>query len=214
MKDIAVFGIGGLGREAMAVIRCINRDRPTYNIRGFFDDARPTESLVNGYPYLGTIEEVNAWPTELCLVLAFGYPATKQAVLSKITNPRISYPTIIHPSALISDDRNVSIGRGCIIEACCSLTCNIVIEDFVLLNPDCTIGHDVHIRQFSALMPAVNISGEVLIDEGVYLGTGAKVINQKTIGRWTTIGAGAVVVRDIPAHATAVGVPAKVIKQQ
>jgi serine acetyltransferase len=33
-----------------------------------------------------------------------------------------------------------------------------------------------------------------------------------TIGRHATIGAGAVVIRDIPAHATAVGVPAKVVK--
>ena len=43
-------------------------------------------------------------------------------------------------------------------------------------------------------------------------GTGAAIIQGITIGEWTIIGAGAVVVDDIPANVTAVGIPAKVIK--
>ena len=62
-------------------------------------------------------------------------------------------------------------------------------------------------------MPSCNISGEVIVEEGVYCGTGVKIINQIQIGEYSTIGAGAVVVSNLPAHCTAVGVPAKVIKQ-
>lgn len=65
-------------------------------------------------------------------------------------------------------------------------------------------------------MPSVNISGEVTIGEGVYVGTGAKIINQLEIGEYAIVGvgAGAVVCQTLPAHCTAVVVPAKVMKIQ
>jgi acetyltransferase EpsM len=60
----------------------------------------------------------------------------------------------------------------------------------------------------------VNISGSVEIAEGCLLGTKATVLQGKKIGSWTTVGAGTVVTRDLPANCTAVGIPAKVIKQR
>ena len=54
-------------------------------------------------------------------------------------------------------------------------------------------------------MPIIN-------KEGVYVGTGAKIINQLEIGEYTIVGAGAVVAKTLPAHCTAVGIPAKPIK--
>jgi acetyltransferase-like isoleucine patch superfamily enzyme len=51
-------------------------------------------------------------------------------------------------------------------------------------------------------------------EDGVYVGTGAKIINQLEIGEYTIVGAGAVVSKTLPAHCTAVGVPAKAIKIQ
>jgi serine O-acetyltransferase len=45
----------------------------------------------------------------------------------------------------------------------------------------------------------------------VLVGVGAKVLGAITIGDGARIGGGAVVLRDVPPHATAVGVPAKVV---
>ncbi len=39
------------------------------------------------------------------------------------------------------------------------------------------------------------------------------VIPQRTVGAWSVIGAGSVGTKDNPAYATAVGVPARVIRQ-
>ena len=52
----------------------------------------------------------------------------------------------------------------------------------------------------------------LVINNGCDIGTKATIIPGITIGEWSIIGAGAVVVRDIPPHCTAVGVPAKPIK--
>jgi serine O-acetyltransferase len=50
------------------------------------------------------------------------------------------------------------------------------------------------------------------LGDGVFLGAGAKVLGPVTIGDGARIGANAVVVRDVPAYATAVGVPARVVR--
>lgn len=212
MKDIAIFGVGGFGREVLTLIEDINKTKPTYKIVGFFDDGHEKGEMVNGYPVLGKTQELNQWPTELSVAISIGNPEVKKRVIDKISNPNVNYPTLIHPNVIIGDSDYVKIGKGCIICAGNIITTNIEIGNFVILNLGCTVGHDTIIKDFAAFMPSCNISGEVLIEEGVYCGTGVKIINQTSIGEYATIGAGAVVTKPIPGHCTAVGVPAKVLK--
>jgi sugar O-acyltransferase (sialic acid O-acetyltransferase NeuD family) len=119
---------------------------------------------------------------------------------------------LIHPSVIIGNAKYVSIGEGSIICAGTIMTTNISIGRHVILNLACTIGHESTIDDYSAFMPTCSISGEVTIGKCTYWGTGAKIINRCHVGDNVTIGAGAVVIRDLPPGATAVGVPAKVIK--
>lgn len=212
MKDIAIFGVGGFGREVLTLVHDINKVAPTYNIIGFFDDGHECGEMVNGYPVLGKTEDLNHWPTELCLAIAVGNPQIKRQIIQKITNPKLSFPTLIHPTVIIGDQAFVKIGDGCIICAACILTTNIQLGDFIILNLACTVGHDCVIGDYVSVMPSVNISGEVVMEEEVYVGTGAKIINQLSIGRASKIGAGAVVIKSLPENCTAVGVPAVVIK--
>ena len=212
MKDIAIFGVGGFGREVLALIKDINKIEQSWNIIGFFDDGYEKGIMVNGYPNLGKTEDLNVWPTPISLAVSIGSPVIKKNILDKITNPLVEYPTLIHPSVWIGDNEFVEIGKGGIICAGVMITTNVQIRDFVILNLQCTVGHDTIIKDYAAFMPSVNISGEVIIGEGVYVGTGAKIINQLQIGDYTIVGAGAVVSKSLPAHCTAVGVPAKPIK--
>jgi sugar O-acyltransferase (sialic acid O-acetyltransferase NeuD family) len=210
--EIAIFGAGGFGREVKTIIDAINKTSiKKYNFIGFFDDGIDVNTQINNFPVLGGVKELNSWKSELALVIAIGAPAIKTTILSKIINPKINYPTIIHPKASISNDF-VTIGNGCVICEGTIITCNIEIGDFVILNLLCTVGHDSIIGDYCAFMPSVNISGEVNIKNGVYVGTGAKIINQLEIGANTIVGAGAVVSKSLPNNCTAVGIPAKPIK--
>ena len=38
MKDIAIYGAGGFGREVACLLRRINEQAPKWNLIGFFDD--------------------------------------------------------------------------------------------------------------------------------------------------------------------------------
>lgn len=212
MKDIAIFGVGGFGREVLTLIQDINQYEKRWNIIGFFDDAHNRGEIINGFPVLGKLSDLNNWESELAIVVAIGNPTIKQKIVNKIDNSNITFPTLIHPSVIIGDKEFVKIGKGCIICAANILTTNIEVQDFVILNLTCTVGHDTIIGEYSAFMPSCNISGEVNIGNGVYCGTGVKIINQVSIGDNSIIGAGAVVTSNQPANCTIVGIPAKVIK--
>lgn len=78
-----------------------------------------------------------------------------------------------------------------------------------IVNPDTIIGNNVTLAQF------VNIGSSngkaAFIGDCVFIHPMTCIVNDVTIGKNVTIGAGAVVNKDIPDNATAVGVPAKVI---
>ncbi len=211
MQDIVIIGAGGFGREVKTLIDAINKNNKIYNFLGFYDDGIEKGTTVNNFPVLGNVSDLNEVSNKLCVALGLGDPATKSKMISTLSNFNLSFPTLIHPNVIITDDE-VTVGDGCIICAGTIITCNIKIENYVTLNLLCTVGHDTFIANFASFMPSVNISGEVIIEEKVYVGTGAKIINQLTIGKSTIVGAGAVVSKSLPEHCTAVGIPAKPIK--
>jgi serine O-acetyltransferase len=75
----------------------------------------------------------------------------------------------------------------------------------VVIHPDADIGPNCLFLQQVTVVAGVKIGGHVDI------GAGAKVIRPVTIGDHAKIGANAVVLCDIPAGATVVGVPARVV---
>jgi serine O-acetyltransferase len=74
------------------------------------------------------------------------------------------------------------------------------------------IGDDVHIRHNTTLGVARrNEPGLPIIGNRVDIGVGACVLGAVTVGDGAMIGANSVVVHDVPAEATAVGAPARVV---
>ena len=211
MKNIAIFGAGGFGREVEWLIEEINIAGGEWNFIGFFDDDFSHVKHIDSRFFLGGVKELNDYPMELHIVFAIGNPLVKRKIIQQINNSNLKYPVLIHPNVAFGK-RNVSIGEGSIICAGCIITIDINIGKHVILNLSCTVGHDSIIGDYSSFMPTVNISGEVVLGACVYVGTGAKIINQLEIGESTIVGAGAVVAKTLPAKCTAVGIPAKPIK--
>ena len=98
------------------------------------------------------------------------------------------------------------------------------ISKFVALSPDLNLPHpngivihqDVTVGHSCMIMQQVTIGqladGRVpVIGNGVYIGAGAKILGSIVINDNAVIGANAVVLIDVPAGKTAVGVPAKIL---
>jgi serine O-acetyltransferase len=52
------------------------------------------------------------------------------------------------------------------------------------------------------------------LEAGVVIGAGAKVLGPIVVGAGAKIGSNAVVVKDVPANATAVGIPARILEEE
>lgn len=194
MKDIAIYGAGGFGREVACLINRINEEAPTWNLVGFFDDNPKLKGQMISHfgPCLGGMDELNAYTKEISLTLPIGNPKIVKNLVEKIHNPRVSYPNLIRPGFQVSDLESFSIGKGNIIQSNCSASCGVSIGDFNVLNGAIVLGHDVKVGSYNTFMPAVRISGEVKIGSCNFFGVGSIVLQQIKIGDNIRLGAGSV----------------------
>ncbi|WP_211472323.1 acetyltransferase [Collimonas humicola] len=213
MKNIVIFGTGGLAREVHQIVEDINGSAPAWKFLGFLDGNVANHGKeVHGSPVFGGVE----WLTQtdaadVYVVVAIGNPVSKRKIIESIKQQSDAhFATLVHPRAWVGSF--VDIGQGSIICAGALITTDIKIGEYVIVNIGSTIGHDACIDDFVTIAPTVNVSGSVHVGQGTDLGTGSTVIQGCSIGEWSIVGAGAVVVKNIDANVTAVGAPAKAIK--
>mgnify|MGYP004465893969 FL=1 len=211
MKKIVIFGAGGLGREVQWLIERINERKVSWEMMGYIDDGMDKGTIINGYKVLGGTDFLKQYNEPIYVVCAIGSATTRKRIVEEISGLEMVYfPNLIDPSVKMSDF--VQLGKGNIICAGTILTVNIRIEDFCIINLDCTIGHDDILDSFVTIYPSVNISGNVHIGRCSELGTGTQIIQGIKIKEDSIIGAGSVVVKDLEESGTYVGAPVKIIK--
>ncbi len=205
MNKLVIIGAGGFGREVAWLVERINNAKPTWELLGFIENTPDLQgSVIGGYPVIGDDTWLKKNSNDLYAVCAIGTAETRKKIIEKYDD--VKFATLIDPSVILSN--KITLGDSCIICAGSILTVDITIGSHVIINLDCTIGHDAVLKDFVTLYPSVNISGKAIIGECVELGTGSQIIQGLTVGDHTIIGAASVVVKDIPAHCTAVGCPA------
>ncbi len=101
----------------------------------------------------------------------------------------------VHPGARIGEGLFIDHGTG------------------VVIGETAVIGDDCHLTQGVTLGGTSNRRERrhPTLGNGVVVGAGAKLLGAITIGDHARIGAGSVVVTNVPAYATVVGVPGKVV---
>ncbi len=213
MKDIAIFGAGGFGREIASLLRLINHDEPKWNIVGFFDDNQSLWGMDVCYGLvLGGMEALNNWGKPLSLVIAIGVPKTLKVVSEKIKNPIIDYPNIVAPSVTFLDKESINMGKGNIICSSCLISCNVTMGNFNILNGFIPVGHDTVIGNYNVIMPSTNISGGVRIGDENFMGVKSTILQNTKIGNDVRVGAGSVVIRNTKDGNLYMGNPATIVK--
>lgn len=214
MRDIAIYGAGGFGREIACLINRINEssEHPIWSFIGYFDDGVcPTNDFPYG-PVIGDINVLNSWETPLDICIAIGSPHIIEKIVNKIINPKIDFPNIIGPDNIFLDEKSFNLGKGNIICSGCLFSCNTTIGNFNQFNNHITIGHDSHIGNFNSFMPGVRISGEVSIGNRNFWGFNSGILQQKNVGDDVIVGAGSILLRKPKDGCTYVGVPATIVK--
>ncbi len=215
MKDIAIFGAGGLSKEIASLIGRINKDLENkWNLIGFFDDDINLwgHDISHFGKVLGGMDELNAWNTSLDIVIAIGSPNALRKVRQRITNNNVHFPNIISPDFMVVDKDTFNIGEGNIIQGGCCVSNDVAIGSYNLINGDVVMGHDSKVGNYNVIMPDIRISGEVTIGDNNLLGVGSIIIQQISVGYNVHLGAGAVLMTKPKDGCTYIGNPAKLFK--
>ncbi|MFC6177211.1 DapH/DapD/GlmU-related protein [Companilactobacillus huachuanensis] len=157
----------------------------------------------------GEIDRCN----DICFDINATRPSNREGILkleNELLNNQMKNGTFFTPPMYIDCANRVFIGKN--VYANHNLTMmsvgTITIDDGVMMGPGVGLFTDNHepnnIRTIS--------TKEIHIKKNAWLGARVNVAPGVTIGENSIIGTGAVVTRDIPDNAVAVGVPAKVIK--
>lgn len=208
MKEIVIFGAGGLGKEVLELIREINKKSDLWSVVGFFDDYLPKGSLVNGISVLGGLDDLLCSPIKN-VVVALGDSKVRSQIINSLNGLK-HLPKIVHPTAVLPEG-TLSLGKGVIVGANVFVSVNTSIGDGVLLNVGCSIGHDVEIGNFCTINPGARVSGNVIIRNFVFIGVGAILNNKIVIVDEVRIGAGSVVLKSVDKKSTLFGNPARIM---
>ncbi len=93
----------------------------------------------------------------------------------------------------------------------------VIIGDYVMMGPNCTIytqNHSFERTDIPMCMQGVSDEKVVIIEDDVWIGGNATILPGVTIGKGSIIGACSVVAKSIPEYSIVVGNPARIIKNR
>ncbi len=205
MRDLAIVGCGGHGRETLDIVMAINEVSPTWRFAGFVDDdPRHLDRLERrGVGVIGPVASVRDAGHHY--VIGIGASPVRARLDGELGDAEAA--TLVHPAATVASDNR--LGPGTLVAAGARITTNVTLGRHVHLNVNAVVSHDCVVGDHATLSPGVHVNGAVEIGHRAFLGTGAIVLPGVRVGDDAIVGAGAVVTRDVDAGAAVVGVPAR-----
>lgn len=213
-RKLFLFPFGGNAREALRSIFEINRINREWEIAGFLDD----DSLTHGQQCCGIMvvggrELLNTFPEAMLLAVP-GNPQNfrnRDKIIASLEIKPERFASIIHPSVDCSND--AKIGFNTLIMANSVISCGVSIGNHCIILPNTVVSHDSTVADYCCLGSNISVSGSVGIGERCYIGSGSRMREHVTIGAGTLVGLGSNVVSDLPSGVTAIGNPARVVRE-
>lgn len=200
-KEIIIVGAGMNG----LVVKNILAQDKNNQIIGFLDNFK------KGKDILGKIKDFKKFKGKnRYFFVSLGDNKLRKSLFMELKKNRANFINAIHPTAYIETD--VVLGKNVMIGALSYINVNSVIGDNTFINNGCVIEHDNLIKNHCHIAPGAIIGGRVKIGHTSFIGLGTRINDRITIGNNVIIGSGAVVINNIKSNATAIGVPAKIIK--
>jgi sugar O-acyltransferase (sialic acid O-acetyltransferase NeuD family) len=207
---ILILGAGGHAQVVADILLRMAEHGNEITVLGYLDDdpalahQRPLD-----LPVLGKTAGLATIPHD-AIIIAIGDNRTRAALFQRLEAAGERFAIARHPTAVLAPD--VQVGPGTMICAGVVVNPGAVIGADAILNTGCTVDHHNRIGDHVHIAPGVHLGGEVTIGEGALVGIGATVMPGRSIGAACIVGAGALIHRDVPDGATAVGVPARIIR--
>lgn len=202
-RPVVVLGASGHAKVVIGLLQTLGM-----SVGSVYDDDRTKAgAMILGVRIAGTISDIPDREGTLA-VLAIGDNAARLRVSARFK--RLNWATLVHPAAWVHP--SARLGPGTVVFAGAVIQPDSLLGTHVIVNTAASVDHDCVIGDFAHLAPGSRLAGHVRVGAGALLGLGATVIPAVSIGDWARVGAGAVVIADVPGKATAVGVPARILR--
>lgn len=206
-KPVIIIGAGGHAKVLYDCLRLLDVE-----VLGALDKCPSKEDGAPSIPILGDDSTIHDYATDAVELVngigSVGDTSLRAAIYNKFQKLGYSFRTVVHPSAIVARDCNLSEGvqvmAGAVVNTGAKISMDAIINTGAIVDHDSFIGRHVHIA------PGCTISGGVHVGDGAHLGAGSTVIQGVVIGSKALVGAGAVVLKDVLAETKVAGVPAKV----
>lgn len=200
---LLIVGAGGHGK----VVADAAMASGGWNHIAFVDDRYPCDPVL-GFPVVGNIAALAALQSENPeAIVAIGAPVARLDMLARIHTLGYRRPKVVHPAATVSPF--ATLGEGTVVLAQAVINPGAVLGVGVIVNTGAIVEHDCSLADGVHLCPRAVLAGTVTVGPRAWIGVGSCVRNNLVIHADVTVGAGAVVVKDLSAGMTAVGVPAR-----
>jgi len=208
MRRLLIAGAGGHGKVVAETAEAMG----TWDTIAFLDDRHAELNGTLRWQVLGGMSGAASLRKEYAdIVVAVGHADTRLALLDRFSAEGFNITSVIHPSAWVSP--SAQMGEGSAVFASAAINADASIGRGVIINTGATVDHDCHLGDGVHICPGAHLAGDVRLGHGTWIGIGASLVQGVQIGAHAMIGAGAAVIGNIDAHATAVGVPARVVRR-
>ena len=204
--------IGG-GEHARVVAEAVRSGPLGPSLLGFVDPDASERTSKLELPRLGDDSALAHHPGAVAVlgIGASGPSSHRAEVVGRLSPLVSSWAVVIHQTAWVSP--SASLGEGTVVMAGAVVNSGARIGNHCVVNTGVVIEHDVVLGDYVFVGPGATIGGGATIGAGAFVGLGCCVRDHRAVGVRALVGMGAVVVNDVPAGATVMGVPARATVQ-
>lgn len=201
MIEILVVGTGGLAREFTSSFA------GSVRIVGYSstNHAEHAEFGLPGTLFKGDIRPALVGTANV--VIAIGDPAVRRAIHARLKPLGFSFPSLVHPSSVVSD--RARLEEGVVVSPQCVVSPDVTLGALCYLNFCCGVGHDATVGRYVQINPGAQLGGFSVIGDGTLIGSGSTILQSVKVGAQATVASGSVVFSEVPDDATVMGNPAR-----